>query len=257
MLPRVNYDDIAPTYDARYAPGLYDDAQQALRAFITVEKPDSVLEVGCGTGFWLDVIRELVPSIYGLDYSLEMLHKARAKDPGSRLVRATADVLPFRDQSFDLIFSVNAIHHFEQVDEFIAEARRLLRPGGALATFGMDPHHGRDSWCVYDFFPETRAIDLARYPSSGKIADAMLRSGFDCVECRVNGRFTASRLGQAVFEDPELQRRGCSQMALLTDAQYAAGIERIKSAIWKARSDEPPVFKADIAMIMQCGRVSR
>jgi ubiquinone/menaquinone biosynthesis C-methylase UbiE len=257
MLPRVNYDHIAPTYDARYASGLYDDAEQALRAFITVEKPDSVLEVGCGTGFWLDVIRELAPSVYGLDYSLEMLRKARAKDPGIRLVRATADVLPFRDQSFDLIFSVNAIHHFEEVDAFIAEARRLLRPGGALATFGMDPHHGRDSWYVYDFFPETRAIDLARYPSSGKIADATLRSGFDSVECRVNGRFTASRLGQAVFEDPELQRRGCSQMALLTDAQYGAGIERIKSAIRNARPDEPPVFKADIAMVMQCGRVNR
>lgn len=46
-------------------------------------------------------------------------------------------------------------------------------------------------------------------------------------------------------------------MALLTDAQYAAGIERIKSAIRNAKSDEPPVFKADIAMIMQLGRVSR
>ncbi|WP_425163755.1 class I SAM-dependent methyltransferase, partial [Candidatus Binatus sp.] len=255
MPPRVNYDHIAPSYDARYAPGAYDDMQEALRAFIMPENPERVLEVGCGTGHWLDVLRDLVPNIFGLDYSLEMLNKARAKDPHGCLLRATAELAPFRDRTFDVIFCINAIHHFERVDEFVAGARRLLRPGGSLAIFGMDPHHGGDSWCVYDFFPETRTIDLARYPSSGKIADAMLRAGFDSVECRVSGRFAASRVGQAVFDDPELQRRGCSQMALLTDVQYAAGIQRIKSAIRNAGSDEPPVFKADIAMIMQCGRV--
>jgi ubiquinone/menaquinone biosynthesis C-methylase UbiE len=63
---------------------------------------------------------------------------------------------------------VNAIHHFERLDLFIAEARRLLRPGGTLAVIGMDPHHGRDHWCVYDYFPEAKVTDLARYPSSGK-----------------------------------------------------------------------------------------
>jgi hypothetical protein len=95
-------------------------------------------------------------------------------------------------------------------------------------------------------------VDLARYPSSGQIIDAMLRDRFERVECRVACRLMQTRLGAAVLEDPELQRNGCSQMALLTDEQYAAGVERIKAVL--RRSDGPSVFKADVAMMMQCGQ---
>jgi hypothetical protein len=108
---------------------------------------------------------------------------------------------------------------------------------------------------VYDFFPETKATELARYLSSGQIIDAMLRAGFDGVDCRVARRFAATRLGEAVFDDPELQRNGCSQMALLTDEQYAAGIARIHVALRRSVPAEPHVFKVDIAMLMQCGYV--
>ena len=67
---------------------------------------------------------------------------------------------------------------------------------------------------MYDYFPETKATDLARYPSSGQVIDAMLRAGFARVDCRVACRFAHARPGRSVLEDPELQRRGCSQMAL-------------------------------------------
>ncbi len=257
MSERVNYDRIAPTFDTRYAHGLYNDLTQALRAFIEAERPDRVLEAGCGTGYWLAALSAIAPRIEGLDFSHEMLRKAHERKLPGGLVRATANVLPFRDRSFDLIFCVNALHHFGQFQDFIIEARRVLRPGGTLAILGMDPHHGRDSWCVYDYFPETRAIDLARYPSSGTIMDAMLRAGFDSVECRTACRFAADRTGEQVFDDPELQRRGCSQMALLTDEQYAAGIARMKAAISEAHPGESPIFRADIAMLMQFGRIGR
>ena len=149
----------------------------------------------------------------------------------------------------------NAIHHFEHFEEFIAEAKRLLRPGGTLAVIGMDPHHGHDRWCVYDYFPETRAADLARYPSSGQITDAMLRAGFSAVECRVASRFRQTRRGRAVLADPELQRNGCSQLALLSDAQYEAGIRRIESALRWAERDDAVAFEVDIAMLLECGTV--
>jgi hypothetical protein len=61
--------------------------------------------------------------------------------------------------------------------------------------------------------------------SSGQIIDAMVQAGFERVDCRVACRFAQTRRGRSVLEDPELQRRGCSQMALLTDEQYAAGME--------------------------------
>jgi ubiquinone/menaquinone biosynthesis C-methylase UbiE len=256
MPPRVDYDKIAPTFDARFTLGLYDGVLAVLRSLVRTKRPQFVLEAGCGTGYWLSALRDIVPRIYGIDHSLEMLRKASDRNLSGIILQATAGALPFRDCTFDLILCVNAIHHFEEIDDFVMEARRLLGPGGALTIIGMDPHHGHDYWCIYDYFPATKATDLARYPSSGQIADAMFRAGFACVESRVACRFGQTRVGPAIFQDPELQRRGCSQMALLTDEQYAAGIERINSAIRFSKSDEPPVFKVDIAMMMHCGCVA-
>ena len=252
---RVNYDKLAPTFDARYTPGLYDGVVRTLRAFVLGKRPEIVLEAGCGTGYWLSALRDLLPRMYGVDYSHEMLRKAGNRNLGAGVVRATAELLPFRSGTVDLIFCVNALHHFERLDEFVAQARRVLRRGGTLAAIGMDPHHGRDHWCIYDYFPEAKQADLIRYPSSGQVTDAMLRAGFDRVECRVADRLAQTRVGRAVLEDPELQRKGCSQMALLTDEQYAAGIERIKSTLLLSESREPPTFGANIAMMMCCGYV--
>jgi ubiquinone/menaquinone biosynthesis C-methylase UbiE len=225
----------SPRLSTRYALGAFGAVLRALRILVEAERPERVLEAGCGTGHWLSKLSDVAPRAYGIDYSREMLRVARGRDLALELVQATAEMLPFRAGSFDLIFCVNAVHHFERTAEFAAEARRLLRPDGLLAVIGMDPHHGRDCWCVYDYFPETRMIDLARYPSSGQIADAMLRAGFARVDCRMACRFEQTRVGRDVLDDPELQRNGCSQMALLTDRQYAAGIDRIKSAIALAR----------------------
>jgi len=54
---------------------LYDRVLEALRALVLSKKPERVLEVGCGTGYWLAVLRTMSPCVYGLDYSLEMLHQ--------------------------------------------------------------------------------------------------------------------------------------------------------------------------------------
>jgi SAM-dependent methyltransferase len=255
MTARVNYDEIAGTFDARYAAGLYDGVLAALVDLISAKRPTSALEVGCGTGHWLSALRGNVEYLWGVDCSLEMLRRAAAKCSGAGLLRATAHALPLRHASADLVFCVNAIHHFERFEEFIAEAKRLLRPSGMLVVIGMDPHHGRDQWCVYDYFPETRAADLDRYPSSRQITDAMLRAGFSSVECRVASRFRQTRWGRAVLADPELQRNGCSQLALLSDAQYDAGIGRIESALRRAEGKAEVAFKVDIAMMLECGTV--
>ncbi len=255
MSQRVNYDQIAATFDARYAGGIYAALLETMRELVTARSPAAVLEIGCGTGYWIFALRDLIGQIVGLDYSREMLRAAREKNPTTALIRGTALSLPFQRESFDLLFCINAIHHFGDTSRFVLEARRLLRPGGALAVIGLDPHHAGDKWSVYDYFPETRTTDLGRYPSSGAIVDAMLKEGFDRVETNAACRLSGNRTGSAILDDPELSRFGCSQMALLTDAQYAAGIARIKSAIESVQGNAQLIFEVDIALMMVCGSV--
>ncbi len=118
----------------------------------------------------------------GLDLSSGMLAQARSRSGGFALVQAVAWQLPFPSSSFDLIFCVHAFHHFGDQPGFIQRAYRLLRPGGALAIIGMDPHSGRDRYYIYDYFEGTRETDLQRFAPSASIADWMSSAGFSRVE---------------------------------------------------------------------------
>ena len=257
MTHKVNYDQVAPTYDQRYAGTLFAGVGNALLSLATATAAKSILEVGCGTGYWLAAIRSHGRRVFGLDLSLGMLRKARERESSLTLVRGSAEILPFQSHSFDLIFSVNAIHHFIRPD-FVREARRLLKPGGSLASIALDPHHGRDRWYVYDYFPETLEIDRERYPSVGRVADWMIAAGFDRVECRAAERIVQNVTGDQILRDPMLHKNATSQLVLLSDEVYAAGIARIKAAIHRAEAaGQPALFPVDVSLMMEIGSLAQ
>jgi len=78
---RVNYDEIAATCDARYASGVAEDQHDiaaALRDLVRSDVSNRILEVGCGTGFWLNVFGS-GHEVYVLDLSAVMLAQARQR----------------------------------------------------------------------------------------------------------------------------------------------------------------------------------
>ncbi len=255
---KVNYDEIAGTFDARYTVESFEGVFSKLCSLAGQVGSRGILEVGCGSGHWIARMKEAGHDIWGVDLSLGMLQQARAKYGASHLVQGTASMLPLRSQSFDLVFCINAIHHFARPQDFVREARRLIRPGGALAVTGMNPHAGRDRWYVYDYFPRTVEMDLRRYPSAGTVVDWMDNAGFDHAEWRIPHRIVHKLMGHKIFTDPALQKNGTSQLSLLTDEEYSAGIEWIKSAIAQAETKgESLRFEIDIWLAMVIGFVSR
>ena len=111
--------------------------------------PGEVLDLGCGSGT-LAIAIAAAPGLHrvtGIDGDPEILDMARAK-PGSNAiewVEGLADELPFDDGSFDRVVTSLLLHHLEPPVKraALAEARRVLRPGGRLhvADFGrsQDP----------------------------------------------------------------------------------------------------------------------
>src|SRR5436190_23998900 len=158
----TDYDRVADRFDKRYALYAYAGVRDTLLNFLG-PTPVAALEVGCGTGHWLNIAGARASILAGVEPSSAMLERARLTAPGARLVRARAEDLPWRDGTFDRIFCVNALHHFSDRARFFAEARRVLRPGGGLLTIGKDPHTEQDDWWVYQYFEETRAIDRERF----------------------------------------------------------------------------------------------
>ncbi|MCR4405397.1 MAG: class I SAM-dependent methyltransferase [Anaerolineae bacterium] len=251
----VNYNDIVPTYNQRYEANALPGVAAALLFLVQNCNANQVLEAGCGTGHWLTVLQSITPRIYGLDLSLGMLQQVCRRERRFHLTCGDASQLTFPTSSFDLVFCVNALHHFAHPPLFISETQRVLKPGGVLAIIGMDPHSNQDRWYLYDYFDGTHATDLARFPSGRTILDWMSAAGFTGMERRVVERIFQPLIGWEVLDSPFLQKRGTSQLALLTDEAYAAGLERIKTELSKAEAcGEILVFPVDISLIMITGR---
>jgi len=180
-------------------------------------------------------------------------HQACQRHVPLHLARGRAEQLPFPDATFDMVYCVNAIHHFSRARAFISEARRLLRPGGRLAVIGMDPHRRRKSWYVYRYFEGVYETDVRRFPSWAEIADWMSAEGL-AVECRVVERIWDPKRGREVLDDPFLRKHSCSQLALLSEEGYQAGLRRIRAALDHAEgAGETLVFPVDTPLAMISG----
>jgi ubiquinone/menaquinone biosynthesis C-methylase UbiE len=130
---RASYDDLAPTYDARWKK--YIDATLALATEpLELTGDERLLDVACGTGELERQLCERWPRlrVTGIDVSPNMLRHAAEKDTGAALLAAEAHRLPFCDGSFDVVVTANAFHYFRRPDFSLAEMRRVLRPGGRL-----------------------------------------------------------------------------------------------------------------------------
>ncbi len=100
-----------------------------------------VLDLGCGSGYGTSMLRDVARSAVGVDVSPEAVAHAGERYGRDGLSFRTIDParpLPFDDASFDLVTSFQVIEHVEDVDAYLAEARRVLAPGGTFIVVTPD-----------------------------------------------------------------------------------------------------------------------
>ena len=100
---------------------------------------DLVLDVATGTGNTALALAPLVLRVVGLDVASAMLEQARARAQAEKIenaefVSGSAEEIPFSDAEFSLVVSRHAPHHFHQLDKFLSEVRRVLKPGGRFVV---------------------------------------------------------------------------------------------------------------------------
>lgn len=252
--PRVNYDDVAPTYDDRYTRGsTLPELEAALRENLAGIGASRVLEVGCGTGHWIGTLAASLERAVGLDFSRGMLARAQGHTARVDWVQGAAESLPFANAAFDAAICVNALHHFRQPERFVGEAARLLIHGGLLAIVGMHPDDVRE-WVIYDYFPGTRLMDMARYPRWTTVKGWLREAGLVPGEVIPAQPIRREYRGREALDSPFIQKNGSSQLALLTDAAYAAGIARLEADIAAAEArGESITLRADLTLSLLVG----
>ena len=162
---RVFHDHECEYYDERFA--IVHDQRAAKRALHEVESllgapiahGASVLDVGCGTGWYAAGLHKARPDLFvmGSDLSEGMLSRAREAG-ASNLIQGDATQLPFADGALDLIVARGVLHHMPDVQGSLAEWRRVLKPSGVLVvtsepTPTVEKHGG---WLVRGLLPLLR-----------------------------------------------------------------------------------------------------
>lgn len=98
-------------------------------------KEGKVLDVACGKGETTRCLLDYYPAtaITGINISERQLEEARERVPGASFLRMDATELQFPDATFGNVMCVEAAFHFDTRRKFLAEALRVLQPGGTLA----------------------------------------------------------------------------------------------------------------------------
>lgn len=161
---RRSFEKAADTYDA--AAVLQKEVCQRLAEKLDYINftPQRILDIGAGTGTASYALQKVFPSaeIVALDIAMPMLKIARQRNglmsrlrKKMRFVNADTELLPFQDKSFDLVFSNLTLQWVNNLQQVLAEFRRVLRSNGMIlfSTFGPDTlKELRASWQSVDQF---------------------------------------------------------------------------------------------------------
>ncbi len=150
------HDAAAHEYDAKWGIDFGDIGQDQVRAKLvkalggTADQTfDEALEIGSGTGYFsLNLMQQgIIGALTATDISPGMLEQLASTAAGLGLDEVTtvvteAEVLPFDDESFDLVLGHAVLHHIPDLDRAFAEFRRVLRPGGRIVFAGEPSRYG-------------------------------------------------------------------------------------------------------------------
>jgi len=112
----------------------FDQTHQAVLTLAAsiVHQPESILDVGCGTGRLLRRAYRYWPEaqLIGVDPANGMIERAKLLTPNATFFTGMGEALPLQDASVDLALSTTSFHHWQDQAAGIREIARVLRPGG-------------------------------------------------------------------------------------------------------------------------------
>jgi SAM-dependent methyltransferase len=165
-------------------------------AQIDLLKPqDRILEIGCGIGTVVHELSKKGHDVIGTDISGEAIEYGRKKYSDISLEVQAAEILPYEDESFEVVLSFDLFEHIAAIDKHISEVRRVLLPGG----YYLFQTPNRYSNIIYETL-WTKSLQWRRYHPSlhspGQLRRRMARHGFETRFVKMNpiNKFTEKKL---------------------------------------------------------------
>lgn len=225
-----------PAYD-RIGIGYSDIRRPDLRIAARIEAAlgdaQTILNVGAGTGSYEPFDREVT----AVEPSAKMI--AQRPAGAAPVVQASAESLPFEDDSFDAAMALMTMHHWANATAGLAEMKRIARNRIVLLTIDADAL--RELWITRDYFPETIDLDAGRFPAIVELCDLLPGAGVEPLpvprDC--SDGFGISHWGRPeVILDPVIRRASSNWHEIPAEATER-GLQRLradlKSGFWDER----------------------
>jgi SAM-dependent methyltransferase len=216
----------------RYAVRRQPDPRIAARVHVALGDARTVINVGAGAGSYEPTDRHVV--------AVEPSAAMRAQRPHhlAPALDATAERLPFDDDSFDAAMATITIHQWSDVDAGLRELRRVSRGPVAILTFDADAL--LEFW-LNEYVPEVIATERARFPAIDHVVEVLGGAAdvldvpipIDCVD----------GFGEAYYARPEAfleqdVRAAQSGWVLTEPDAVARGVARLADDVASGRWDE-------------------
>jgi SAM-dependent methyltransferase len=225
----------APHYQATFAAATREFAGALLDA-ARIGPQTAMLDLCCGAGLLAGAAAARGAVATGLDFSPAMLGVARAAHPALHFAEGDAEAMPFPDASFDAVVSSFGVHHVPRPERALAEARRVLRPGGRIAFTTWAAPQENIAWrLLFDAIRRHGDPDAAQAPPSGGgiagepiLLKLLHDAGFAAAAAEpLRREWRLARPGDLIAA----LRRGTVRTAALIDAQHPAVMPAIEAEI--------------------------
>jgi ubiquinone/menaquinone biosynthesis C-methylase UbiE len=118
----------------KYEQVFRDRLLPAVTAGVELDGAD-VLEIGPGFGAGTAWFVERAASVTAVEYDAQLAERVQRRVPNARIINASGASMPLEDASYDVVVCTTMLHHVptdEEQDALLAEARRVLKPGGVF-----------------------------------------------------------------------------------------------------------------------------
>lgn len=217
----MKYDELAEDY-ARHRR-THPRVLAALSGKGGLSGSSRVLEVGCGTANYTAALAASHGcECWGIDPSPEMLKKAAENAPSAHLREMRAEDIGSLPGLFDLVFSVDVIHHLTDPLAYFLSAHRVMAPGAKICTVTDSEWIIRSRIPLASHFPETVQVELARYPGIHHLSQIMGQAGFRGVREQV------VEMEKSLTDLSPYRDKAFSSLHLIPEESFRRGLDRLK-----------------------------
>lgn len=139
------------------------------------------IDIGCGTGNYLNALTEKGLNFTGVDPSDSMLKVAKKLSPDTEFIASPAEKLPFDNDSFDGAIATFTLHHWNNIELGLREAQRVLKPNANFVILSFSPEQMERYWLRH-YFPDMIKESGKQVPDRATQKQMLLDAGFSTVK---------------------------------------------------------------------------